>query len=459
MVLVNASRSGEIGDKLRAIAAPIFMATVIRSAKGEMLTVHVSSLARRKEAETAIRSALGSDVRVKFHSPASLAAPRSLERLVRRFKSDDIVYDPTESMTRARALVDGAIAVRSSLGSKLSGLFYAPRLRTLFVALNARTLVTADKVKVADLAGIERSIRQSLGAAFADQSAACPAVRVGFGLPLTELVPVDQRSVVSFGRRVVRAVRRYWKPAAIATMLGFGTAGTAAAKDPAVSETNIKVLAQSGETDTESTWFTGGAITLPIDDKWGLHVEGAAAGVGDDNMYGTAAHLFMRDPESYLLGVFAAYGSEDQFDLDATRIGANAEIYLKQVTLLAKAGYQFSDTLAEGFVGNVELKWYMRDNFAVSGGFNFDENETLKQGSIEWMPGFSALPGLAFRIDGMASDDEFYSVLGGISFYFGADASLKDRHRKQDPDYELTKLFAQVQAERDKLCNIYGGCD
>jgi hypothetical protein len=47
-------------------------------------------------------------------------------------------------------------------------------------------------------------------------------------------------------------------------------------------------------------------------------------------------------------------------------------------------------------------------------------------------------------------------VLGGISYYFGADASLKDRHRRQDPELELIKLFKAVELEREKLCAQYG---
>jgi hypothetical protein len=241
-------------------------------------------------------------------------------------------------------------------------------------------------------------------------------------------------------------------------MLGFGTAGTAAARDPAVSAPNLKVVAEAGETSSDSAWVIGGGLTLPLGQEWGLQVEAGAAGVGDDNIYGTAAHLFTRDPDSYLLGLFAAYASEEDFGLEATRVGAEAEIYLNQVSILAKAGYQFSDNVTEGFVGDIELKWYLSDNFAVSGGAGFSENSTLAQGSIEWMPGFGALPGLAFRMDGTVGEDDYHSILGGITYYFGADASLKDRHRKQDPELELIKLFRAVELEREKICTQYGGC-
>lgn len=445
-------------ENLKLVAAPVFAATLTNTSKGSVLTVHVSSVSGRRQVEASIRAAVGGGTKVRFHSPASLTAPRSLERLVRKFKCDEIIYDPTQAMSRAKALVDGASAVRVSLGTKLAGLFYAPRLRTLFVALSTQKLASADKVKIAELADIERNILASLRAAFVGQMADCPAVRVGFGIPRTELVPVDQLSVSSFGGRALQAVRKYWKPAAIAALLGFGTAGTASARDPAVSEPNLKVVAQAGENSSESAWVVGGGLTLPVGQQWGLQIEGGAAGIGNDTIYGTAAHLFTRDPDAYLLGLYAAYASEENFGMEATRVGAEAEIYLNQISILAKAGYQFSDTVTEGFVGDIELKWYLSDNFAVSAGASIDEVSTLAHGSIEWQPGFSALPGLAFRVDGSLGEDDYHSILGGISYYFGTDASLKNRHRRQDPELELIKLFKNIEVEREKLCAQYGGC-
>lgn len=444
-------------EKLRLVAAPVFAATWSDTSKGGVLTVHVSSVPQRKVVVAAIVSAVGAAAKVRFHTPAELTAPRSLERLVKRFKCDEIIYDPTQSMSRAKALVDGGVAVRASLGEKLSGLFYAPRLRTLYVALNSAKLAVGDRVRVGELAEIERSILSALTLAFRGQAADCPAVRVGFGVPRTELVPVDQRSVSGFGMRVVRAVKRYWKPAAIAALMGFGVS-TAAAKDPAVSEPNLKVTGEAGSVVDQSAWIIGAGMTLPVGEAWGLQVEGAAAGANNDSVYGAAAHFFTRDPDQYLLGLFAAYASEDNFNLDAVRVGAESEIYLNQITVLAKAGYQFSSTLGDGFAGEIELKWYLSDNLALAGGYGIDNNTSLAHAGVEWQPGFSALPGLAFRVDGTVGENDYQSILGGLTYYFGSNASLKDRHRRQDPDSALINLFKSVEQQRDELCALYGGC-
>ena len=448
-------------EQLQSMAAPIFAAT-LQNSGANRLTVHVSAVAGRKTVTAAIKSALGDETRVRFHTPANLTSPRSLEQLVRRFAGDEIVYDPTQAIVRAKALIEGSVSVRKSLGGKVEGLFYAPRQRTLYVALNSRKLTIGDKLKVGELAEIERNIINSLSAAFAARMAECPAVRVGFGIPRTELVPVDALSVGGTGAGFMQGLKRYWKPAAIAALLGFGAAGSAAAQDPAVSAPNLKVIGETGVTSTstsganQSTWVLGGSLTLPVGENWGVQIEGGAANIGGDSVYGTAGHVFTRNPDSYLLGLFAAYANEDSFGLEATRVGAEAEVYLHQISVLAKAGYQFSSTVPEGFVGDIELKWYVTDNFAVSAGGGIADQSGVGHGNVEWQPGFSALPGLAFRDDGTIGEDDFHSILGGITYYFGTNASLKDRQRRQDPEMELIRLFKHVEQQREKLCAQYG---
>lgn len=442
-----------IGDALCSIAVPVFAATL----EGSRLVVHMAAATKQRAAVAQVNEALATfgGAKLRFHNEAKLLAPRSLERLVKRIAGGTIVFDPTGSLTRAKALVEAARAVRASLGAKVGGLFYAPRLRTFVVTLNTDTVATGDKVKISTLADIEQGIVGALSAAFVGKTADCPAVRVGFGVPAMGLVPVDQRSVMPWGTRAIGAVRRLWKPVAVAALFGLG-ANAAAAKDPAVSQSNLKVTGTGGTANDEGSWFAGGIFTAPLGHSWGLQLEGGVGGVDSDTIWGGGAHLFTRDPDAYLLGVFASYAGEDEFDLDATRLGAEAEIYLNQVSILAKAGYQFSDGLDDGAFGDIELRWYLTNDFVVAGGGSFDENNTFGRASIEWQPGFSALPGLAFRVDGVVGDDDFDSIMGGITYYFGANANLKDRHRRQDPDSSLISLFNAVQLERQKLCAQYG---
>lgn len=445
--------AGELEHALRAIAAPIFAAS---TGPDGTLFVHVAAPADQRRVKAAIAAALrGIRHSIRFHSAAALLAPRSLEQLVKRFTGDTVVYDPTGAVTRAKAMVEAAHATRASLGARVRGLFYAPRLRTLFVALDTKQVAAGDKIKVSALADVEQRVIAAVRSTFAGRLSDCPEVRVGFGIPAAELVAVDQRSVSGWSGRMFAAMRRYWRPVAIAALFGFG-ASAAAAKEPAVSQTNLKITGLRGSTDDGSSWFANGILTAPLGHSWGLQIEGGASDVDGDTTWGAAGHLFTRDPESYLLGLFAAYASENAFDLDATRVGAEAELYINQVSILLAAGYQFSDTVEDTAFGNIEVRWYVTDDFAVSAGGSFDDENSIGRAGVEWRPGFSALPGLAFRVDGAFGEDDYQSIMGGLTYYFGADASLKDRHRRQDPGSALNDLLSSVQQERDRLCAQYG---
>lgn len=457
MVAEQASR--QFIDVFQRIEVPVLAA--IRQEPAGILNVHIGACTSQSKAKSevlsAIRSAGVSRVRVHFHTGRDLTAPRSLERLVAHFGHGEVVYDPTDAITRAKALVAASQKVRASLVDAIGGIFFAPKTRTLFVSLGGKRFAGADKLKVADLATVEQEIVGALSSAFAGRLSECPAVRVGFGLPNAALVPVDHGSIEGWSTMAMRAIRRYWKPIAIATLFGFG-ANAAAAAEPAVNPTNVKVTAAGVSSDGgEDGWFFGGALTAPMGEQWGFQGEVGGSGNGSDTSYGAAGHIFTRDPSSYLLGVFAAYAAEDKLDLDATRLGAEAELYLNQLTILAKAGYQFSNAASlDGAFGEIELRWYITDDFTLAAGGAFAEDNESGRVGAEWRPGFSALPGLAFRVDGVFGENDTRTYTGGLTYYFGADATLKDRHRKQDPDSALFSLFQAVQAEQARICSQYG---
>ncbi len=236
---------------------------------------------------------------------------------------------------------------------------------------------------------------------------------------------------------------------AVAAAIG---AGSAIARDPAVSTTNLKVTGTGGSTDGEGAWQGVAALTAPLGPTMGVQGEGGAFGVDGDTAYGLAGHVFTRDPDDYLAGLFVAYASEDEFDLEATRIGAEAEFYLGQVTLLFKAGYQFADAIDDTAFGEAELRWYASDNFVLGGGVSFDEDAAFGHAGTEWLLGGSTLPGLALRADVYVGENGYDSVMGGFTYYFGDDSSLKDRHRRQDPDSALFQLFQTIERERGEQC-------
>ena len=57
---------------------------------------------------------------------------------------------------------------------------------------------------------------------------------------------------------------------------------------------------------------------------------------------------------------------------------------------------------------------------------------------------------------GVWGEDDYQSVMGGLTYYFGPAVSLKDRHRRYDPDSALFGLFQTVRQEQARLCSYYG---
>lgn len=75
------------------------------------------------------------------------------------------------------------------------------------------------------------------------------------------------------------------------------------ADGPAVSATNLKVTATGGSVMDEGAWSGIAALTAPLSPSWGFQGEVGVSGFDDDSAWGLAAHVFKRDPDSYLAGL------------------------------------------------------------------------------------------------------------------------------------------------------------
>jgi hypothetical protein len=235
----------------------------------------------------------------------------------------------------------------------------------------------------------------------------------------------------------------------LAAAAAFGLAAMPVlAGEPAVSVLNFKVTAQAGDVEDEGAWLGLAQVTAPLGHAWGLQGEAGVFDFDGDTAWGLAGHAFTRDPAQYLVGAFGAYASSDAFDIDVGRIGIEGEYYLERITLAANTGYQFGDSFIDDtWFGEVAATWYADDDFGITGGAAFDDEIVIGHFGLEWLVGRgSSLPGLALRGDIYMGDNEYDAVMGGITYYFGQDATLKDRHRKQDPDSALLDLLNSVEA-------------
>ena len=150
----------QVAEALTSIAGPIFAAVWTERRQQQELVVHASAVRGQRDLKLNILNTLKSigveKARVRFHAVSSLLSPRSLEGLVAKLAGNKIVYDPTRSLSRAKSLVEASHAVRTALTDRIQGLYYAPRLRTYYVVLESARVVVGDRVKIADLAAIER---------------------------------------------------------------------------------------------------------------------------------------------------------------------------------------------------------------------------------------------------------------------------------------------------------------
>jgi hypothetical protein len=236
--------------------------------------------------------------------------------------------------------------------------------------------------------------------------------------------------------------------AAAVAVAAAGAMSPALAGDPAVSTLNFKVTAEGGRAADEDAWLGLAQVTAPLGHAWGVQGEAGIFDVDGETAYGLAGHAFTRDPARYLVGAFGAWAHADGLDVDVGRVGVEGEYYLEHLTFLANTGYQFGDGFIDDtWFGEAQVGWYANNNFLVTGGVAFDDETAVTHVGAEWLVGTgSSLPGLALRGDVHVGDNDYSSGMVGFTYYFGPDANLKDRHRKQDPDSALFDLLHAVES-------------
>jgi len=218
-----------------------------------------------------------------------------------------------------------------------------------------------------------------------------------------------------------------------ATMAFFLMLGTgvqpATAEGPAVMAPNFTLGSGVAVIDNDSKFIVSGKATYPLSDRVGLQVDASDAMGEGANRGGVAAHLFLRDPEDYLLGVttmWARVGANDVF-----RSGAEGELYRNDLTFRLAGGWQNSDRNTATYYSNAKFSYYVDDNLVFGlGGSAFSDTRSVGV-DIEWKP--SATPFSLFAEGGDSNDTDGYAMLG-LRYNFGeGTVSLKDRHRKYDP--------------------------
>ena len=217
---------------------------------------------------------------------------------------------------------------------------------------------------------------------------------------------------------------------------------------PAVSEFNGKIEfggGPAGSTTLGNTaeFYGAGSLSMPIGDRIGFQADFAATNAFGATSVGGAAHLFTRDPKSYLIGGMGGYA--DFGSATGAWIGPEVELYLDNVSIESKAGYIHITpdvgVATDKFYAIGDLGFYATDNLRFTVGAATVADFKSGHVGMEWMLSDIGIP-VSFKANGVIGDDNFYSATAGISFYFGGQAkSLIRRHREDDPPNGVLDIF------------------
>ena len=217
----------------------------------------------------------------------------------------------------------------------------------------------------------------------------------------------------------------------------------------AVAEPNGKIEIGGGWADldsfgTDTSYYGAGSFSIPLGDTFGAQVDFAATHMFGETAVGGAAHVFTRNPDSYLLGAYGGYA--DFGNASGAWIGPEAEVYLGNISLEATGGYfnvnpdiGASQDKAFAFV---DAGLYATDNLRFTVGASSVAGFESAHAGMEWLLTDVGMP-LSFKTNAQIGEDHFYNLTAGLSFYFGGpDKSLIRRHREDDPRNRVLDLFS-----------------
>lgn len=228
----------------------------------------------------------------------------------------------------------------------------------------------------------------------------------------------------------------------VATLAAF-LPSTAFAQEqalPAVGNVNSKLsfgYDGSDGSNTSEGVFLNGAVSFPISTRLGAQLD---VGTTDDS-FGAGLHLFVRDPDSYLLGVYA-----DRIEYDTSagtaqnfRYGVEAEGYFGNITVAAFVGRDEVSGAApsQSFdAAEFDIEYYLTENTALNFSAERAFDEDAASIGVTHLYGGSDAPVAVFGSVGTYDGDTTASI--GVTVFFGNDGlSLKEIQRQNDPRVRL----------------------
>ena len=216
---------------------------------------------------------------------------------------------------------------------------------------------------------------------------------------------------------------------------------------PAVSGVNAKISFGYAQLNTyaidhDHLGFGEASVSVPIGQRFGAQLDGALIRDEQDTIAGLGAHLFWRNPDVALAGLYGDFAKLIGAPSSFYRIGPEAEIYLGPVSLEGFAGVQGESSGGKlRFAGDLTAAIYPTDNFRLHAGVIRSLGATVGRVGGEYLMQFNGLSPSIFA-DGYFGNGGT-EVRAGLRFYFGGQGkTLISRHRQDDPKNRILDLVA-----------------
>jgi hypothetical protein len=231
-------------------------------------------------------------------------------------------------------------------------------------------------------------------------------------------------------------------------LVGIAGGTTAVAGDfgnaPAVSDFNARFEARAATENEIDSYAAIGSFTAPVGHSFGFQVDGLLGTLDGEFAGAAATHVFWRDPDAGLLGIYGEIG-DVAADGGGTvgRVAVEAEAYVGRLTFTALLGGQFGD-VGEGFFSKESVSFYPTDDLRLYATHRYLPDDVGHSGALgaEWLTPLAG-NSLSLYGEGRLGENDNWGACGGIRVYFGPQKPLIDRHRQDDaPDH--FDLFMQA---------------
>lgn len=226
-----------------------------------------------------------------------------------------------------------------------------------------------------------------------------------------------------------------------APVASIASAANSPVVEPAVSGLNGKIEGIYGAIHESYVRGTAASVSLPVGHQYGLQLDGSYLRAFEADVIGFGGHFFRRDPAKGLFGL--AVGAQHSTDFTDVLAGFEGELYLGDITLGAFVGYNNADThvipaFIPGLVNQRDYvavrlyaTLYLMDNLSLTAEYQNRFERSFFMAGVEYQ---TPINGLALFVNGGVGENDYTHIMGGARFYIGGSSTLKDRHRKDDPD-------------------------